>query len=361
MSCLGDYATSTIVYGKFTTYRPSTGAPFTLAGTPALSVYKDNGTTQSTTGVALTVDFDSVTGLNHFTIDTSADGAFYSAGSNFDVVITTGTVDSISAVGAVVGRFTLNKVSALRPTTAGRTLDVSAGGEAGLDWANVGSPTTTVGLTNTTISTTQAVASVTGAVGSVTGSVGSVAGAVGSISGVTFPTNFGSLGINASGHVSRVVLCDTITTYTGNTPQTGDSFARIGAAGAGLTSLAQAATALSTATWTTARAGYLDSLNTGVTLAASQIVVKKNTALSAFPFLMVLASDHVTGATGRTVTATRSIDGGAFASCTNSPAEVSNGMYRINLSAADLNGNTITLRFTAATCDDTFITILTQP
>lgn len=48
----------------------------------------------------------------------------------------------------------------LQPTTAGRTLDVSATGEAGIDWANVGSPTATVGLTGTTISTTQAVASV---------------------------------------------------------------------------------------------------------------------------------------------------------------------------------------------------------
>ena len=46
---------------------------------------------------------------------------------------------------------------ALVPTTLGRTLDVSAGGEAGVDWANVGSPTTTVGLTGTTIATTQKV------------------------------------------------------------------------------------------------------------------------------------------------------------------------------------------------------------
>ena len=45
----------------------------------------------------------------------------------------------------------------LVPTTAGRTLDVSAGGEAGVDWANVGSPTTTLALTGTTIATTQKV------------------------------------------------------------------------------------------------------------------------------------------------------------------------------------------------------------
>lgn len=39
----------------------------------------------------------------------------------------------------------------LIPTTLGRTLDVSAGGEAGIDWANVGSPTTAVNLSGTTL------------------------------------------------------------------------------------------------------------------------------------------------------------------------------------------------------------------
>lgn len=153
MKHLGDYDASTIIYGKFTTFRPSTGAPFTLAGTPALSVYKDNSTTQSTTGVTLTVDFDAVTGLHHFAIDTSADGAFYSAGSFFDIVITTGTVDSVSVVGTVVAGFTIRRNSCLKPTTSGRTLDVTATGEAGIDWANIGSPTTTVNLSGTTVKT----------------------------------------------------------------------------------------------------------------------------------------------------------------------------------------------------------------
>lgn len=47
----------------------------------------------------------------------------------------------------------LSDYGALKPTVAGRTLDVSAGGEAGLDWANIGSPTTTVGLSGTTVKT----------------------------------------------------------------------------------------------------------------------------------------------------------------------------------------------------------------
>jgi hypothetical protein len=153
MAHLGDFDASAVIYGKFTTYRPSTGAPHALAGTPAISVYKDASTTQSTTGVTLTADFDSVTGLNHFAIDTSADGTFYAAGSFFDIVITTGTVDSVSVVGSVVASFTIRKTSSLKPTTAGRTLDVSAGGESGLDWANIGSPTTTVVLSGTTVKT----------------------------------------------------------------------------------------------------------------------------------------------------------------------------------------------------------------
>lgn len=80
---------------------------------------------------------------------------------------------------------------------------------AGLTFDLTGSVSGSVG------SVTGAVGSVTGAVGSVTGNVGgNVTGSVGSISGITFPSNFASLGINASGHVSRVTLVDTTTTNT---------------------------------------------------------------------------------------------------------------------------------------------------
>lgn len=40
----------------------------------------------------------------------------------------------------------------------------------------------------------------------------------------SFPTNFAALGISVSGHISRVTLTDTVTTYTGNTVQTGDAY-----------------------------------------------------------------------------------------------------------------------------------------
>lgn len=55
--------------------------------------------------------------------------------------------------------------------------------------------------------------------------------------------------------------------------QTGDSYARIGATGSGLSSLAPASTALSTATWTATRAGYLDNLSGGAVALASGVTV----------------------------------------------------------------------------------------
>lgn len=46
----------------------------------------------------------------------------------------------------------LSTYGALKPAVAGRALDVSAGGGAGIDWSNIHNKTSTVALTNTTIS-----------------------------------------------------------------------------------------------------------------------------------------------------------------------------------------------------------------
>ena len=126
-------------------------------------------------------------------------------------------------------------------------------GYAGVDWSKVTSATSTVNLSGTTISTSQAVASVSGAVGSVTGAVGSATAGVtvttnndktGYSLTQAFPANFASLGINSSGHVSRVTLVDTTTT---NTDMRGTDNAALASA------------------WTATRAGYLD----GVLIAAN--------------------------------------------------------------------------------------------
>ena len=89
--------------------------------------------------------------------------------------------------------------------------------------------------------------------------------------------------------------------------------------------------------------------------------ITKNTALSAFMFKMVDATDGYTAETGVTVTATRSLDGAAFASCANSATEVASGWYKIDLATTDLNANTVVLRFTGTGCRTTECKIVTQP
>lgn len=152
----GDIRLGDTVDLKFTTRSFTTGAPTTLAGTPVISAYVGNGTTEITAGITLTVDFDARTGLHNVrVVATSGNG--YATATNVQLVITTGTVGGVSVVGEVIGSFSIEARSAVMPTVAARTLDVSATGEAGVDWANVGSPTTTLALTGTTIATTQKV------------------------------------------------------------------------------------------------------------------------------------------------------------------------------------------------------------
>ncbi len=149
---------------------------------------------------------------------------------------------------------------ALKPTTAGRTLDVSANGEAGIDLANVGSPTSTLNLSGTTIkavtdgvtvttnndktgySLTQAFPSNFSALAITAGgavTVGTNNDKTGYALTQAFPSNFAALGINGSGHISRVTLVDTTTT---NTDMRGTNNAALASS------------------WTATRAGYLDSV-----------------------------------------------------------------------------------------------------
>ncbi len=149
----GDYNPGDIVYFKFYQWNSSGSqpAPATITS-PAISVYKDDNTTESTSGVTLTAAFDSRTGLYQVKIDTNSDSSFYAAGHDFDVVITAGTVGG-SVVSTIVGSFSLQHRSPLRPTTAGNTLDVSATGEAGLDFSNIKDASSGHTLSNITIPT----------------------------------------------------------------------------------------------------------------------------------------------------------------------------------------------------------------
>lgn len=126
MKYMGDIAEDLTIRGSFNT-RDTDGAPITLAGTPSVAVYKDGGTTEITSGVSLSVDFDSRTGHHVWTIDTSADAA-YATGSDYRVVLTAGTVDSISVVGVEVGCFSIQNRYMRGTNSANTTTPLDAAG-----------------------------------------------------------------------------------------------------------------------------------------------------------------------------------------------------------------------------------------
>jgi len=182
MLYLGDFPTGETIYIPFHTFSsddPSASMTITGLATTDIEIYKDGGTTQrsSDSGFALLdtdgIDFDGITGIHGISIDTSdnTDAGFYVAGSDYWVAISSITLDG-ATINFIAAIFSIDNRGLLRPTTASRTLDVTATGAAGIDWGNIENKTTANDLSATDIQ-----------------------------------------------------LCDTVTTLTGHTAQTGDSFA----------------------------------------------------------------------------------------------------------------------------------------
>jgi hypothetical protein len=153
-----DFATVTCI---FTTHDGNGApvAPLTAFENADVIIYKNGSATQKTSqnGVTMTSPFDSITGLHCLVIDTSndtGDSGFWTAGGGdvFTLVLSpdTETVNG-QTVAKVIGQFGIELSSALRPTTARRKLDVSATGEAGLDFDNIKDATGAHTLTNITV------------------------------------------------------------------------------------------------------------------------------------------------------------------------------------------------------------------
>lgn len=98
-----DIARGSTVYLWFET-TTTAQVPITLAGSPVVKAFVGSGTSGVTTGVTLTVDAGSITGSHLITIVTT-NLSVYIPGSPVTLKITTGTVDSVSVIAAVVGEF----------------------------------------------------------------------------------------------------------------------------------------------------------------------------------------------------------------------------------------------------------------
>lgn len=469
-------------------------------------VSKDYGTV-TVLGDTSATEMDATNAPGYYLFDAAQ------AETNGDELMVSGksSTANIKVIGAPAIIYTRPTTGWLAPTVAARTLDVSAGGEAGVDWANVGSPTTSLALTGTTIANTQKVdvdtiktnavvngGTVTFPANKTLASTDNITAATGvditKILGtaISTPATAGILDVNTknmnnvaatpittikavqglavdgviptatnltnaptngdltatmktsvenavlnadmTGHQTQgslgqaigdpvantntiykavvtdtlngtvgvdttVILSNTAAATIGNavwtdiTPSDFTVAASVGksvmngvALGTGLkvntltnaptvgdftavmkTSIGTAVAASAVASVTgnvggsvASVTGAVGSVTAPVSIAASQLFVKKNVQLVGFMFKMVLSSDG-SPATGKTVVCQRSINGAAFANCTNTPAtEISGGWYKITLEAADVNGALIAFKATEATCKQTDLLIVTQ-
>jgi hypothetical protein len=102
---IGNFKVGSTIRYRFNT-RKLDGNLTSFDGSPAISIYK-NSTTETTAGVVLNTNYDGRTGFHEVVIDTSSDNVFYVAGQDYDLVVTSGTVDSISVVGEKLEFFCL--------------------------------------------------------------------------------------------------------------------------------------------------------------------------------------------------------------------------------------------------------------
>lgn len=179
-SYLGDFYIDSTLDTKFTTVNTS-GVPTSLVNGMVVA-YPNNSTTELTAGITLTANFDGRTGMHNVRVVASA-GNGYVTGSNYQLALISGTVGGSSVIGYVVGQFSVEARSGLRPIVHGMNLNVSPDG----------------GVIS---------GMVTGSVlGNVNGSVGSVLGNVGgSVNSVTNPVTAGMVTGSVLGNLNGSVL-----------------------------------------------------------------------------------------------------------------------------------------------------------
>jgi hypothetical protein len=384
MIYLGDFTTANTVYIPFHTFDsndPSASVTLTGLALGDIKIYKNGSTTERTSTAGFTlldtdgIDFDSITGIHGISIDLSdnTDAGFFAAGGEYWVVINSVTVDG-ATVNFVASTFSIERT--------GGALALLKHATYGLDALSARTPAALIG--------------------------GRVDANVGAISADATAADNAEAFFDGTGYAGTGNVIPAVTTLT-NLPTIPANWLTAAGTAADFTTEIQAglATAASLATvagyldteiqailddtnelqsdWANggrldlildARASQtsLDTLDTivdailvdtdatipGVIANLALATVKKNAAFSDFTFPMKLTSDHYTAATGKTVTATRSLDGGAFAAAAGTIAEISAGVYQFDALAADTNGGTVTWKFSAADCDDTIVIFKTS-
>jgi hypothetical protein len=100
----GDLAEDGTLYFSWNTV-DSNGASVTRSTDGTINVYKDDGTDGTNAGVTDSKDFNGIVGVHHCTIKAGS-SAFYSTGSDYQVILEDGTIDS-AAVNATIAEFSI--------------------------------------------------------------------------------------------------------------------------------------------------------------------------------------------------------------------------------------------------------------
>jgi hypothetical protein len=306
---LGTVRPGSTIRIPFATFDKDDGSSITMTNFAVadILIYKDGSTTEraSTSGYTATTDFDSKTGRHLIVIDLADNSTadFFAAGSEYLVAIDAVTVDAVT-VGAWVARFRIGYADAILDTTIA----------------------TLASQTSFTLTTGPAEDDALNGLWAV---IHDAASAV---------------------QLTWVQVLD----YTGSTKTV-----TLAAAGKFTVAAKDNISFMNPAPLQPTATGDRLTLTSGAVNTTSN--VKRNQALAGFSFLMTDATSHLP-ATGKTVTVTRSIDGGAFAAGTLANlTELSNGLYTVDFAIGDLDGKVVILRATATGCDDTFERIITQP
>lgn len=352
MGYLGSWKTDDLLSFYVNTHRFDTGVATDADAVPTYRVYEDETATPLLTGSMALIDSSNTAGFYSEQITLSAANGF-EKGKCYSIYITA-TVNSVAATTSKVFQMEAEvDANTVSPTVSANMVQIS-GDTTAADTCESFFDGTGYAGTNNVIPTVSSVTAIaTGGITAASIATDAIdadaikADAITEIqSGLATSSDVSTVNTNVGTVITNLAVVDTnVDTLVTNLAIVDSNVDTL------LTDLAVVD-------------GNVDSIlddtgTTGVKVLGSQLFIKKNVAFSNFCFVMTSSTTHAP-ATGLTVSAQHSLDGGAFSAIAGAITEVSNGLYKVDLLQAETNAVTITLRFTATGADDRLISIVTQ-
>lgn len=369
---LGDFPTGAVVHCPWNTAGQDGGAT-TRSTNGTISVYKGTDTTQNVVGVHDTEDLDSVTGVHVVSINLAGNASFYTAGSEYIIVLSGGVIDTKS-VNAALCSFSIERSNSVlahakaKPeilpgdsAVKGSTSNIyevflrNALTGGGLTGVNSGTSGLTISYSRpdqgNANGTTCSPASMTRGTWTSCGIVAK--------DETNHPGWYQFGAPDASVATGSTANNDYVVFSFSGVNQMQRTYLPIGLVNHSVTNVFNQIASGPNVNLTTWRGSTPNTLTSGRVPMAS--FAPRSTALAGFQFVMTDSTNHEPTA-DLAISCQRSIDGGGFSSGTLTATDsIANGVYSIDFGSGDLAGANIVLRCTAPGADDTIVTITTAP